>query len=165
MKPDTIIIHCSATRENSDVTIEQIDQMHKARNFKRPNQSEALKHIGYHYYIRKDGTVNTGRHEDELGAQCKGWNDRSIGICYEGGLDAHGNAKDTRTPEQKKCMIDLVNDVCSRWDILQVIGHRDTSPDLNGNGTIEASERLKECPCFDVKPEFSSFINLITVRP
>lgn len=165
MKTDTIIIHCAATRENSDVTVEQIDQMHAARGFKRSNQTEALKHIGYQYYIRKDGTVNKGRHEDEIGAQCLGWNSRSIGICYEGGLDVNGKAKDTRTTAQKESIISLVNGICSRWTIIKVIGHRDTSPDTNGNGTIESFERLKECPCYDVKPEFPNFLNQITIKP
>ena len=82
-KIDTIIIHCSATRITSDYTVEQLDAGHKARGFKRPVQTEPLKHIGYQYYIRKDGTVYPGRHEDEVGAHCKGWNSRSIGICYE----------------------------------------------------------------------------------
>jgi len=164
MKPEAIIIHCSATRETSNVSAEQIDQMHKARGFKRSNQGEKLNHIGYHYYITKDGVVHPGRHEDEQGAHCIGWNDRSIGICYEGGLDASGMAKDTRTPAQKQSMINLVNAISSRWTILQVMGHRDTFPDKNGNGKVDPWERLKECPCFDVKPEFSSFLNPINVN-
>ena len=65
-KIDTIIIHCSATRITSDYTVEQLDAGHKARGFKRPVQTEPLKYIGYQYYIRKDGTVYPGRHEDEV---------------------------------------------------------------------------------------------------
>ena len=104
-KIDTIIIHCSATRITSDYTVEQLDAGHKARGFKRPVQTEPLKYIGYQYYIRKDGTVYPGRHEDEVGAHCKGWNNRSIGICYEGGLDASGKAADTRTLSKKMLSI------------------------------------------------------------
>lgn len=165
MTPDTIIIHCSATRVTSNYTVEQLDAGHKARGFKRPIQSEQLKHIGYQYYIRKDGTVCTGRHEDETGAHCKGWNSRSVGICYEGGLDENGKAADTRTPEQKETINKLVNDICQRWQILQVIGHRDTSPDTNNNGVIDPYERIKECPCYDVIPEYPSFAPNITIRP
>ena len=164
-KIDTIIIHCSATRITSDYTVEQLDAGHKARGFKRPVQTEPLKHIGYQYYIRKDGTVYPGRHEDEVGAHCKGWNNRSIGICYEGCLDASGKAADTRTPEQKDAINSLVNEICRRWKIVQVIGHRDISPDTNNNGVIDHFERIKECPCYDVIPEYPSFIPNIVVQP
>ena len=39
-------------------------------------------------------------------------------------------------------------------NVKQVIGHRDTSPDLNGDGIISPNEYMKACPCFDVKKEF-----------
>lgn len=163
MKPDTIIQHCSATRENTDFSVEQIDAMHQQKGFKRSIKSEKLKHIGYHYYVRKSGKVYRGRYENEVGAHCLGWNDHSIGICYEGGLDINGKAKDTRTTAQKESIRQLVNEISSRRNILQVIGHRDTSPDLNGNGIVDPGERLKECPCFDVKKEFSSFLDPINI--
>ena len=60
MTPDTIIIHCSATRETQDVTVEEIDAMHRQRGFTRSIQAEKLKHIGYHYYVRRDGTISPG---------------------------------------------------------------------------------------------------------
>lgn len=41
---------------------------------------------------------------ERIGAHCKGHNEGSIGICYEGGLDIKGNPKDTRTAEQKRAM-------------------------------------------------------------
>ena len=39
----------------------------------------------------------------------------------------------------------------------RVCGHRDLSPDLNGNGEIEPEEWIKQCPCFDVAKEFKEF--------
>ena len=79
----------------------------------------------------------------------------SIGIwlCRDG-LDKNGKAKDTRTEAQKASMKMLVQDICKRYQIMDVLGHRDTSPDKNGNGVVEKCEWLKECPCFDVKSEF-----------
>ena len=59
----------------------------------------------------------------------------------------------------------LVNGICRRWKIVQVIGHRDTSPDTNNNGVIDPFERIKECPCYDVIPEYPSFIPNIVVQP
>lgn len=153
-----IIIHCSATRENTDFTVEQIDASHKASGYKRSVSGVELKHIGYQYYIRKDGTVHAGRNEDEVGAHCKGWNLKSIGICYEGGLDATGKAKDTRTQAQKDAIVELIKDICRRHKITRIIGHRDTSPDLNGNGIIEPNEFIKMCPCFNVEPEYKHLL-------
>lgn len=107
--------------------------------------------IGYHYVVRLDGTVEKGREVEVAGAHCLGWNGRSIGICYIGGLDTNGNPADTRTNEQKKSMKGLVEELKLRYRIVTVMGHRDTSPDLNGNGIIEPGEFIKFCPCFDVK--------------
>lgn len=163
-KPIYIIIHCSATREDKDFTEKDIDTCHKQRGFGK---------IGYHYYIRKDGTVCKGRNENEVGAHDnyivpaikQSYNFCSIGVCYEGGLDKNGKAKDTRTKIQKEAIVVLVQDICSRYPIIDVLGHRDTSPDKNGNGVVDKCEWLKECPCFDVKSEFTSFLSNIIVKP
>ena len=75
---DTIIIHCSATRAGQDFTATDIDRWHRQRGFRS---------IGYHFVIRLDGTIEPGRDVALDGAHCTGWNHRSIGICYIGGLD------------------------------------------------------------------------------
>ena len=165
MKPDTIIIHCSASREDRSYSPEQLDADHKARNFKRRNKSGTLRHIGYHYYVRKSGEIIKGREENEEGAHCLNWNSHSIGICYEGGLDTKGKAKDTRTPEQKESINALINEICRRWTIIKIMGHRDTSPDLNGNGKVDPFERLKECPCYDVIPEYTNYLPEVIIKP
>ena len=99
-KIDSIIIHCSATKEGVNFKAKDIDRMHKQRGF---NQ------IGYHYIIDLDGTIETGRPLTSLGAHCntKGFSDssynkHSIGICYIGGLDDNGKPADTRTEAQKQ---------------------------------------------------------------
>lgn len=74
---DTIIIHCSATRAGQDFTATDIDRWHRQRGFRS---------IGYHFVIRLDGTIEPGRDVALDGAHCTGWNHRSIGICYIGGL-------------------------------------------------------------------------------
>lgn len=158
MTPDTIIIHCSATGENRHVTVEQIDEMHRLRGFLRPVQAENLKHIGYHYYIRRDGTVCPGRLDTEQGAHCTGYNNRSIGVCYEGGLDKNGKPKDTRTEAQKLAIQTLLRTICRKYDIREIMGHRDTSPDTNKNGVVEAGEWVKSCPCFDAKNEYKPYL-------
>ena len=143
---DTIIIHCSATRAGQDFTAADIDLWHRARGFRS---------IGYHFVIRLDGTIEPGRDVSLDGAHCTGWNRRSIGICYVGGLDKEGRPADTRTEAQREALIRLVEDLRLVYpDIRQVIGHRDTSPDRNGDGIISPNEFIKMCPCFDVRNEF-----------
>ena len=160
---DSIIIHCSATRAGQDLRAKDIDRMHRARGF---NQ------IGYKFVIDLDGTVENGRSLSIDGAHCntKGfsgisYNKHSIGICYIGGLDASGHPKDTRTEVQKNALCDLVAKLCREYDIVELLGHRDTSPDINGNGEIEPVEYIKACPCFDVRSEFTNFLRNIVVKP
>lgn len=153
MKIDAIVIHCSATRAGQDVRAADIDKWHKERGFAM---------IGYNYIVDLDGTVEVGRPLTRPGAHCNipghsgvSYNKHSIGICYIGGLDADGNAADTRTPEQKQALAELVYKLMDEHPgIVEVIGHRDASPDLNGDGEITRNEWIKQCPCFDVKSEF-----------
>lgn len=139
---DTIIIHCSATPRNRKLEPADLTRMHRRRGFNG---------CGYHFYIRRDGDICDMRPVEKVGAHCKGHNEGSIGICYEGGLDAKGNPADTRTDEQKKAMKWLVETLKREFDIKCIAGHRDFSPDLDGNGTVEPEEWVKQCPCFDVK--------------
>ena len=87
-KIDLIVIHCSATRENTDYSPEQLESDHKARGFLR---------AGYNFYIRKSGEVVNLRPLEQIPAHARGHNKHSIGICYEGGLDITGQPRDTRT--------------------------------------------------------------------
>lgn len=162
-KIDSIIIHCSATRAEQDFTAKDIDRMHRARGF---NQ------IGYNHIVRLDGTVETGRPLTIDGAHCntKGfsglsYNKHSIGICYIGGLDANGKPADTRTIAQKTALRELVAKLCKEYEIIEVLGHRDTSPDLDGSGEVEPKEYIKACPCFDVRSEFSNFLRNTVIQP
>lgn len=125
-----IVLHCSATRENQNFTIEQLEACHKARGFRT---------IGYHFYITKDGTLYPGRPESQIGAHAKGYNAHSIGICYEGGLDAHGHSKDTRTEAQKITMEELLRSLLVDYPDAEIVGHRDL-PGVH-----------KDCPCFDTQ--------------
>ena len=96
--------------------------------------------------------VNT-RPLSRIGAHAKGYNRNSIGTCYEGGLDKCGKPKDTRTPELRVALRQLVNELLLRFPDCKVCGHRDLSFDLNHNGKIDPHEWTKQCPCFDVATE------------
>lgn len=149
---DSIVIHCSATREGVDYRASDIDRWHRQRGFQC---------IGYNYVIDLDGTVEIGRPLTISGAHCndsgfsgRPYNCHSVGICYIGGLDKNGKAKDTRTREQVESMHELVEYLMNKYPITDILGHRDASPDRNGNGIIEPSEWVKQCPCFNVRGEF-----------
>lgn len=139
---DKIIVHCSATREGVNVTVPQIDKMHRKRKFSQ---------IGYHYVVDLAGNIRVGRPVTMVGAHTTGYNTGSIGICYVGGLDSRGKPKDTRTYQQNNGLYQLIKYLCKIYDIKEVKGHRDYSPDKNGDGKITKYEWIKSCPCFDVE--------------
>ena len=130
---DLIVIHCSATRENRRYTLMQLIRDHRDR----------FGFTGYHYYITRDGTVTQTRHEQLVGAHARGYNQHSLGICYEGGLDANDQPKDTRTWRQKRALLQLLKRLKKEHPQAQILGHRDL-PDVK-----------KACPCFDAKSEYS----------
>ena len=142
---DLIVIHCSATKETSRLTPLALDRMHRQRGFNG---------CGYHYYIERDGKINTMRPSEQVGAHARGYNAHSLGICYEGGLDKNGRAADTRTERQKVSLRALVKVLRQLYPTInRVVGHRDLSPDRNGDGVITPDEWTKQCPCFDVASE------------
>ncbi len=93
-----LVLHCSASRCNQDYSVEQLRRDHKTRGFYD---------IGYHFYLRKDGTMTQHRKLLEVGAHARPYNRCSIGICYEGGLDEQGKPCNTMTTEQETRLIDL----------------------------------------------------------
>ncbi len=124
---DKIILHCTATRQGKDYSVDQVRSWHvHDRNFAD---------IGYHYLIRLDGTVEEGRDIDKIGAHCLGQNSHSIGICYVGGLNSDGNTKDTRTPSQRNAMRSLVDYLKRKY-----------------NASVHCHNEFanKECPCFKI---------------
>ena len=112
----------------------QIDTWHRQRGFHLG--------IGYHYVIRRDGEIEAGRPEYMVGAHCKNHNAHSIGICYEGGLDARGQPADTRTEAQKKTLLNLLRALKVDYPDALIVGHHDLNPQ-------------KACPCFDVPAEYA----------
>ena len=134
-----IVIHCSATRSTRDYTAEQLLRDHKTRGFRT---------VGYHFYIRRDGSVTQHRKLLEVGAHCRPWNRCSIGICYEGGLNENGVPADTRTYAQKCSLLDLLRQLKTDYPNARISGHRQLSSSIH-----------KACPCFDAKSEYETIKN------
>jgi len=128
-----IIVHCTATPENREVTIEEIDSWHKQRGWSG---------CGYHFLVGLDGSISKGRPVERQGAHCKGENKYSIGVAYSGGCDKDMNPKDTRTDAQKRSLEYLIGYLCASYPAAVVYGHRDFS--------------TKACPSFDAKTEYEN---------
>ncbi len=128
-----IIIHCSAVPPDLESGFKEIDGWHHDRGFTNG--------CGYHYIVRRDGSIETGRPLEMIGAHCVGHNKHSIGICYEGGLNAAGEAADTRTAEQKVTMRKLLEQLHEQFPKAVIVGHN-------------VFNRTKKCPCFDAAREY-----------
>lgn len=129
-KTDFIAIHCSATA-NQNFGAADIDKWHRKNGWAC---------IGYHYVIRRDGTVEEGREESVIGAHVADWNAVSLGICMVGGVDADdpNKAKNNFTKEQFASLKQLLIDLKVRYPKAKIQGHRDF-PNVH-----------KACPSFDV---------------
>lgn len=148
-----IVLHCSATRNGDPLfspgqtPIQFLDAVHKAKGFLRGKIASSrfnptLGHIGYHYVIYTNGAIVAGRAEEEIGAHVKGHNSDSLGVCLIG--------TDRYTAAQWSALTGVLAALTKRYPRARVVGHRDLSPDLNGDGTIQPREWLKTCPGFDV---------------
>lgn len=164
-KLNHLVIHCAATPNGKPFTIENINDMHAARGFKRDSQAVRafnphLKHVGYHFVIELDGKVSTGRGLEEIGAHVQGSNAKSIGICMIG-TDAFTDQQWIALRGLVMTLAETISGRATSGDHnkalnifkdmgIAIKGHRDFSPDLNGNGVIERNEWMKTCPGFSV---------------
>lgn len=112
-------------------------------------------HYGYHFVVHQDGSVDTlqptptptayGGIIDNatIANGAKGFNQDSLHVAYVGGIDPlTRKAADTRTPQQKASLAALVYQLCRRYKVREVVGHRDL-PGVK-----------KACPGFNVRKEF-----------
>jgi len=130
-----ITVHCAATKPSHNTDAKAIDRMHRLRGFLK---------IGYHYVIKRDGTVETGRKETETGAHVAGRNTGNIGICLAGGIhEVTGKAENNFTPQQFASLAKLIAELKVRYPAAEVLGHRD-HPNV-----------AKDCPCFDTRSWWS----------
>ena len=131
-----LVIHCSATPKSLEIGAYEIDKMHRLeRGFDR---------IGYHWVIKRDGTIEKGREEKEIGAHAYGYNKGSLGICLVGGLSDLNEPENNFTPNQFESLYRLLKQLKENYPDAKILGHRDL-PNVQ-----------KQCPCFDVIPWWST---------
>ena len=134
-----IVLHCTATTQNA--TIEAI------KNYWKNNLGWSQ--VGYHYMIGVNGERHILAHLSEITNGVYGYNRTSVHIAFIGGK----NGVDDRTPTQKAEMKNLIQELRSNAILgsIPVFGHRDLSPDKNGDGVITPDEYIKLCPSFNVQ--------------
>lgn len=127
-----IVVHCSATRPSQDFDVNDIRRMHLRRGFID---------VGYHYIIKRDGTVEPGRPLDRQGAHVSGYNHLSVGVCLIGGVteDDVTVPEANFTDEQYAALRTLLGELQLNFPGAEIVGHRDL-PKVR-----------KACPSFDVR--------------
>lgn len=107
-KPTRVVIHHA---EASKCTVYDIHNWHLSNGWTG---------IGYHYFVRKDGSIYIGRKEGWRGAHCPPANYNSIGICFEGDY-----TKETMPQSQLQAGLELIADIKNRYGFNAVYGHRE----------------------------------------
>ena len=131
-----IVIHCTATPPSMDIGVNEVRRWHVEEN--------KWTDVGYHFVVRRNGQVETGRPLERPGAHVKGHNSDSIGIAWVGGLDEKATyAEDNRTPEQDEALFNLIDNLQEKFPGAALMGHRDFK------GV------KKSCPCFDAREWFA----------
>lgn len=106
----------------------EIDRWHKQRGWSG---------IGYHWVIKRDGTIEDGRPVNKVGAHVKGYNTGSLGLCMVGGVNNDGDADNNFTDKQ--------------WHSLELMarGIKAMIPHITIHGHNEYAN--KACPSFSVQ--------------
>lgn len=125
-----LVVHCSASPPSVDADATMIDRWHRERGFLK---------IGYHYVIKRDGTVEPGRDETHVGAHEPRVNQVSVAICMVGGVNAQGKAEANFTDAQFVSLERLLTELRGRYPGAEILGHRDI-PGVR-----------KDCPSFNVQ--------------
>lgn len=118
-----LVVHCSETDPTMDIGVAEIRKEHLGKGWLD---------VGYHFVIRRNGTIEYGRRSDAIGAHLEHYDDRSLGICLVG-------QEHNFTPEQMHALASLLTDLKATYPSAEVSGHRDFP------------RVTKDCPSFDVR--------------
>ena len=131
-KTEMIVVHCAATKPSMDIGYKEIRKWHVEDN--------GWDDVGYHYIIKRDGTVEVARAEAFQGAHAPAVNSKSIAICLVGGMAEDGGAENNFTLEQFLSLKDLIKKIkMTNPNIVEVVGHCDVQ------------DNKPNCPGFNLK--------------
>lgn len=122
-----IFVHCSATKPSMDIGVREIRQWHKEQGWLD---------VGYHFIIRRDGTVEEGRPVEAVGSHVKDWNNVSVGVCLVGGIDSSGKFEANFTKEQMDSLEIKLEELQDMYPDAVIKAHHDVAP--------------KACPSFNL---------------
>lgn len=140
-----IVVHCSDTPSEMDIGAAEIRIWHTAP----PPHGNGWRDIGYHFVIRRDGTIERGRpldqdhliEPDEVGSHVQGYNSVSVGVCMVGGARrvAGGGlaAQDNFSKHQYDMLAAHLMVLKKQFPHARIVGHHTLNPG-------------KACPSFDV---------------
>ncbi|MBN3386852.1 peptidoglycan recognition protein family protein [Clostridium botulinum] len=106
--PKMIILHHA---EASSCSIQDIHSWHLNNGWSG---------CGYHYFIKKDGTIYKGRPDNAIGAHCLSYNGISISVCMEGRFNVEGMGT-----AQYKSLKELIRYLQNKYNINKIYGHRE----------------------------------------
>jgi len=126
-----IVVHCSQTRPSQNIGAKEIDRWHRERGWLK---------IGYARVIKRDGTVEQGRDDDELQAHVKNYNHISTSVCVVGGAKEENwkEGEDNFTGEQWESLKKVLEELVIKYPEARIVGH------------YELDER-KFCPAFNIR--------------
>ena len=126
-----IVIHCSQTSPSQNIGAKDIDRWHREQGWLK---------IGYATVIKRDGTIEQGREDDEVQAAVKGYNHTSFNLCLIGGAKEEDwkQAEDNFTGEQWESLKKELTRLVQKYPDAQIVGHRDL-------------DDKKFCPSFNVR--------------
>lgn len=127
-----IVVHCTATPQNTSITSIQ-NYWKNVLKWSSP---------GYHFIIEPNGAIHQLQDESKIANGVKGYNSNAIHLSYIGGVDAANKPLDNRTPDQKKAMLTLIQNLKRKYPLAVIQGHHDF-PGVH-----------KACPSFDAKKEY-----------
>ena len=126
-----IVIHCSQTKPSMDIGAKEIDRWHRERGWLK---------IGYGTVIKRDGTIEQGRQDDDVQATVKGYNHTAFGLCLVGGAneDNWKQPEDNFSAEQWESLKTELTRLVKKYPDARIVGHYDL-------------DKHKTCPNFDVQ--------------
>lgn len=122
-----IVIHSSHTKNPKPKDgVELLNKVHRMDGaFSWDLSGPACRH---HYVVRTDGTVELGRPLDIPGNHTYGFNERSLSVCYMGGVTSNGWPADTRTDAQKHALLGLLEELVKQFPNASAVTHAQLSP-------------------------------------
>ena len=115
LETDQVVIHHTGNPTDDDLSAEEINASHQARGWSC---------IGYHYVVRKDGTIEVGRPHWTIGAHAYGHNSHTIGVHVCGNFEIG-----EPTSEQIESLAMLIANLCTDYglsiDRSHIVGHRE----------------------------------------